>query len=419
MENITVKKQLRLSLPMAFVGLINVLMTLIDLIVVSRIGINEIGAIGAMTVVIDLLVLPIDTINISNIILISRNINEKEKFKLFTGNSIILSTIMSCVLIIMTIGISPIFPSIFNVSDICNNYLSVRLIGFMSVIISTILSSHQIVLENQHRILLLRVMSLICNLIFNIIAVFLGYGLVGIAWVTVLIDTICSIYLIYISRNTISLKINRDYISEILTLFKWNIVERLGTRIDKLLFNIIVSRMGNVLYSIHIIVIEVYKVYEKFIQEYINGITISFSKIVKENNKERLEKFKKVSKILTKECNYMIAVVFSIILVIVINIVFADKNLINIAYSLLPFFVISGIIASSGGYYFSILRGMKEFKFFAIRNTISSVIKITIAFILSYTFLEIYGIWFSLIIYQVLQYILSKKHYNKLLTQSH
>ncbi len=51
-ETLTVKKQLKVSLPIAFENLVNILMTLIDTLVVATLGPSQLGAIGAMAVVL-------------------------------------------------------------------------------------------------------------------------------------------------------------------------------------------------------------------------------------------------------------------------------------------------------------------------------------------------------------------------------
>jgi len=68
----------------------------------------------------------------------------------------------------------------------------------------------------------------------------------------------------------------------------------------------------------------------------------------------------------------------------------------------------------SATYYFAILRGNRDFKFLAKRNIISSIIKILVATILSYTSLGIIGVWIGYLIYGIVQKYLSKKRYQDL-----
>ena len=77
-EALTTKKQLKISLPIAFENFINILMTLVDTLVVTSLGTSQLGAIGAMAVVIDIMQMSIQSINVSNIALLSKAIRRKK-----------------------------------------------------------------------------------------------------------------------------------------------------------------------------------------------------------------------------------------------------------------------------------------------------------------------------------------------------
>ena len=86
----------------------------------------------------------------------------------------------------------------------------------------------------------------------------------------------------------------------------------------------------------------------------------------------------------------------------------------NIFYSVLPLMLIGQYAEISGTYYYGILRGLREFKFLANRNFITSIIKIIIATILSYTMLGIIGVWIAYAVYCLVQKYLSKCRYKKI-----
>ena len=161
--------------------------------------------------------LSIQTINVTNSSLIAKAIGEydENKIKLISGNSVILTLIISIITILIVLLIMPIFPAIFNVDKICNTYLLIRLFGFIQSSIVTVLSGQQRTLGNQENILGLRIFAVIANLIFDILVVKLGYGIVGVALVTIAIDTILSIYLIAKSKNSIKYKYNKNTIKNI------------------------------------------------------------------------------------------------------------------------------------------------------------------------------------------------------------
>lgn len=275
-QTITVKKQLKISLPIAFESLINIFMTLIDTIVVSELGTTILGALGAMTVVINIMQMSIQTINISNSTLIAKAIGEKdsEKLKLITGNSMIITFVISTITIIITYIIQPIFPILFKVDEICNIYLSIRLIGFIQNSIVTVLSGQQRTIGNQKVILNLRIFAVILNLILDFLAIKLNYGVQGVAWVTVAIDTILAIYLLIKSKNSVKYKFVKNYFYEIQKLFRWNFVERIASKIDNFVFNLIVARMGSLEYAVHVILIQIANIYEAFIQGFGDGLQL-------------------------------------------------------------------------------------------------------------------------------------------------
>lgn len=415
-EEINIKKQLKISVPIAFESLINILMTLVDTLVISVIGTTELAALGAMSVIINIMQMSIQTMNVSNNTLVAKAIGEKNenKVKLTTGNSIFMTILISIITIIIIYIIQPVFPKLFEVDEICNIYLTIRLIGFIQSSIVTVLSGHQRTIGNQGNILVLRIFAVVLNLILDLIAVKQGYGIKGVAWVTVFIDTILAIYLLIKSKNTIKYKLNKIYFKEIFKLFKWNFIERIASRVDNFIFNLIVAKMGNLEYAVHVILIQIANIYEAFIQGFGDGITISIG-IASGNNKENsMKKVKEVAKKLINICAFIFPIIVFIIAIIVMRISLQEKELQNIFYSILPLLVIGTYVTMSATYYFAILRGIRDFKFLAKRNIISSISKIILAIFLAFTPLGIVGVWIAYLAYGLIQKYLSKNRYNEI-----
>lgn len=412
-ETLTEKKQLKISLPIAFENFINILMTLVDTLVVTSLGTSQLGAIGAMAVVIDIMQMSIQSINVSNIALLSKAIGEKnnEKIKLITGNSIIITIVISILIILLVYIIKPIFPILFNVDEVCITYITIRLIGFIQSSTVTVLTGHQRTIGKQGLIMIMRIIAVIFNLIIDLLAVKLNYGVAGVAWVTVIIDTILSIYLIFKSRPTIKYKFNENILKQIFSLFKWNCIERIVSKIDKFVFNILVSRIGPIEYAVHVIVIQISDVSQSFIQGFSDGITISIGIETGNKNKEKMDVAKKVIRKLINIFSIIVPSLTIVIAIIIAHISFKDNELLFIFYSVLPLLIIGQYEEISGTYYYGILRGMREFKFLAQRNLITSIIKIVIATILSYTILGIKGVWISYAVYCIVQKYLSKHKY--------
>lgn len=415
-EVLDVKKQFKVSLPMAFENFINLLMTLIDTIVISTLGTSRLGAIGAMGVVLNIMNMSIQSMNVSNIVLLSKaeGENDKKRINLLTGNTLYLSIIISIITILIVILIKPIFPELFNVDKICNTYISIRLVGFIQSSITTILSGHQRTMGKQKNIMILRIVAAILNLLLDLLVVKLECGIQGVAWVTVIIDTALCIYLLLITNNEIKYKIKKEILIQIVNLFKWNCIEKIVTRIDTFVFNILVSRIGELEYAVHVIVIQIMDVSQAFIQGFSDGISVTIGVESSSRIKYRIEAAKISIRKAINILSVIVPILTSIIAIIVAYISLKEKILINIFYMVLPFLLVGQYAEISGTYYYGILRGLRQFRFLAKRNFITSMIKIIIATILSYTTLGIIGVWIAYTIYCLVQKYLSKNKYKKI-----
>lgn len=416
MEQLTVKKQIKRSLPIAFESLINILMTLIDTLVIATLGVDALGAIGAMGVVLNFMQMSIQTIHVSNNTLVARAIGEekKESIELTTGNAVIMAVIISIITIIFVYFIQPTFPSLFQVDKMCITYLTIRLMGFIQSSVVTVLSGHQRAIGNQGNILKLRIIAVILNLLLDLIAIYKGFGIVGVAYVTILIDTILAIYLYFKSKNTVKYKFKKAYFMDLFYLFKWNYIERIVSKIDNFVFNIIVSRMGKLEYAVHVILQQIANIYEAFVQGFGDGITISVGIATGKKDKKEIEQVKIVAKKVIKYCAIIFPIFILFIAIVVRKIALPEIELAKIYYKVLPILILGTYVTTSATYYFSILRGMRDFKFLANRNMISSIIKIILAFLLGYTLLGIIGVWLAYLIYGMSQKYLSKQRYEKM-----
>lgn len=370
-----------------------------------------------MAVVINIMQMSIQTINVTNSSLIAKAIGEKDenKIKLISGNSIMLTVIISIITILIALVIKPIFPTLFNVDKICNTYLIIRLVGFFQSSIVTVLSGQQRTLGQQGNILKLRIIAVILNLILDIVVVNYGYGIKGVAWVTVLLDTLMAIYLFIKSKKSVIYKFNKSIMRKIFELFKWNFVERIVSRIDNFIFNILVSRMGENEYAVHVILIQIRDIVESFIQGFGDGITISVGIASGKNDENYMVKVRMVAKTIINISSITVPIITCIIAFIIMVISLNEVNLQIIFYQILPILLLGIYIVMSATYYYAIIRGLRDFKFLAKRNFVSSLIKIIVATILAYTPLGIIGVWISYLIYCILQKYMSKNRVEQLL----
>ena len=391
-------------------------MSLVDALVVANLGATELAALGAMIVIISLLQMAGQTINVSNNALVSKALGEgnTEKVKLITGNAVILTAISSLVLVILTFLISPLLPGLFKVSRISLTYLYIRLIAFFQNSIVTVLSGHQRTIGNQKNILHIRIWAVIFNLLLNILVINLKFGIAGVAAVTATIDTILAIYLVIYSRKTMLISYNKKYFYSLSRLFKWNFVERVISKVDNFFFNLIVANMGTNEYAVHVILLQIASVYEAFMSGFGDGITINVGVALGKSIKEFMQNVKTVAKKLINIFSIIIPILVLIVSFIIMHISLKQPELKIIFIKVVPLFVLGSYITMSATYYFSILRGYRDFKFLALRNLFSSILKIVSAYILSFTSLGIIGVWIGYIIYNLSQKYQSKFRYFKL-----
>ena len=415
-ETITMKSQLRISLPIAFERLINILMTLVDTLVIALVGTKELAALGAMTVIIDLMQMSIQTVNVSNNTLVAKCIGENniEKEKLTIGNSIILTIGISIITMVVIAFIQPVFPSLFKVDKIAITYLTIRLFGFIQNGLVTVLSGYHRTIGNQKNILRLRVFAVLLNLILDVIAVTHGYGIVGVALATVIIETLLAIYLILYSWGKVKMKLVKECYLDVVRLFKWNFFERIISKIDNFAFNLIVARMGNLEYAVHIILLQISTIYESFTQGFGDGITISVGIASGKKDENNMIKVRNVSNKLIRYISFILPGIIMMISFVIMHLSLKDRELQNIFLIVSPLFLIGCYIITSATYYFSVLRGLRDFKFLANRNLISSIIKIVVSLLLSITPLGIVGVWMGYLMYGISQKHLSKMRYKKI-----
>ncbi len=414
-KDITLKKQLQISLPMGFEQLVNVLMTVIDTFVVGILGATAIAEVGAMGTILNILFILPNTIFISNNVMIANYIGSKNRsaIKITLGNSIVLGLFSSILLGIITFFISPVLPGLFNVPKEALVYLFIRLLGFSFLTVSTILSGYERTKGNAKFILYIKIVSLFINFILDVIVIKMGYGINGVALITVLIDLIVMIFLILKNMKDITLKIKYKVIKKIFYYIKWNTFERLITKVDFLIMNLIVANIGTLEYSVHVLLSQMVDIYRDFISGIQNGITINVGKIQGSRKYELYKQLKKVSYQIQKFFFVFAPLLIMIIAFIISKLYFKDSIQINIFYEIMPIIIINVILNIISIYYYAYLRGVKDFKFLANRNLISSILKIVVAFVFSYYF-GVIGVWLSYFIYSFSQYYMSKKRYNRI-----
>ena len=147
------KEYLNLALPSGFECIVGVLITMTDTFMISRFGSKIISTVGAMGTVIDFMYLILQSINVSNNVIVARLLgkDEKNKMKNATGTALLIAIFSSIFCILVILCTSSFIPSIFAVEKIGLIYLYIRLIGVIPNTILTILSGYQRTLGNSRK----------------------------------------------------------------------------------------------------------------------------------------------------------------------------------------------------------------------------------------------------------------------------
>ena len=410
-EKEIMKRQLDLSVPSAFDYVLTTLISMVDVFAISFLGSEAVAAIGAMTSVIFFYNLIIKSIQVSNNVIVAREIgkNNLNEMKISTGNAVFLTIIAQfiCILIILIFG--NLLPRLFKVSYICLTYLYIRLIGSIPYAITFIITGHERANGRSKQMLYIRVLSLILNIVLDYIAIKLNYGVAGVAWATVIIEFINMILVMISANKTIKYKYNKISILNIINLAKHAIIDRIFDRGGKLILDIILSRLGTFQYAAHVILNQI----EAFANDFCYGFGIGITNNVGiELGKENKGELQIIKKVINKVINYLTIIIPSIILltsILLLPILLKESQALNIAYELLPFVVIYAILMPIKYKYSSIMEGMKEFKFTAHLSFFVNIIKIVLAYILS-KYMGIKGVWLTfIIIYGFISVILKNR----------
>ncbi len=395
MEN-NMKQQLNLSVPSAIECIIMTLISMVDTFAISYLGSTVIAAVGAMVSIINFLNLILKSIQVSNNVTIARAIgrNDQEKLKITTGTAVFLGIVFQCTCILLTVSFSHFIPIVFKVDKICLTYLYIRLVGTIPSAISTILSGHLRTIGKSKKVMNVRILSLILNIILDYFAIRLDYGVSGVAWATVIIETIFMIRVIKLAKNTVRYKLEKESLKELLKLAKHGIADRIFDRGGKLVLNIILSRLGTYEYAAHIILNQIESFANDFCYGFGIGITANIGIKIGKNDKKEIKELKDIIDRITIIFATIIPIIIFIVSIVLLPILLKEKETLSIAYRLIPLVIIYSILMPIRYKYSSIIEGMKEFKYNAQISGITNIIKILLAYILC-EYIGISGVWLT------------------------
>ena len=409
------KKYLNLALPSGFECIIGVLITMTDTFMISQFGSEIIASVGAMGTVIDFMYLVLQSVNVSNNVIVARLLgkNDKEQAKITVGTALIIAIICSLICIVLTISISKFIPKMFLVNEIGLIYLYIRLIGVIPHTVLTILGGYQRTLGNSRRMLNIRIICFFINAILDYIFIILGFGITGVAISTVLVEIINMIILIYYSKKLITIRFVKSIAKEEFELIRYNIYERLFKRGSNFILNIIISRIGAFQYAAHLIMMQFLDLINNFLHGTGIGTQTMIATAIGSDNNKKVSKTTKIVNKINKKIVYTTTSIIGISMIIFLPYFLIEKESLVIGYKLLIFVVLDCILSGFYHYYSSILRAMKEFKYTSkLSLFISGFLRLILAFVLSRVY-GIYGVWICFIISDFIMNTLLNKRIEK------
>lgn len=405
------KKYLDLALPSGFECIVGVLITMTDAFMISQFGSEIIASVGAMGTVIDFMYLVLQSVNVSNNVIVARLLgkNDKDQAKITVGTALIIAIICSLICIILTLSISKFIPKMFLVNKIGLVYLYIRLIGVIPNTILTILGGYQRTLGNSRRMLNIRILCFFINAILDFIFIKLGFGIAGVAISTVLAEIINMIVLIYFSKKLVKIKFEKSIAKEEFDLIRYNIYERIFKRGSNFILNVIISRIGALQYAVHIIVMQFLDLINNFLHGTGIGTQTIIATSIGSNDNEKINQTTKIISSLNKKIVYVTTSIIGIAMLISLPYFLIEKESLIIGYKLLLFVILDCILSGFYHYYSSILRAMKEFKYISkLSLFISGGLRLVLAYLLS-KICGIYGVWICFIISDSIMNILLNK----------
>lgn len=409
------KKYLDLALPSGFECIVGVLITMTDTFMISRFGSNIIAAVGAMGTVIDFMYLVLQSINVSNNVIVARLLgkNDNKRIKITAGTALLIAIVSSLLCIVLVLSISNFLPKLFMIDKIGLIYLYIRLIGVIPNTILTILSGYQRTLGNSKRMLNVRIFCFILNAVLDFIFISLGYEIFGVAVATVIVEILNMIILIYYSKKNIELKFDKEIAKEQFKLIKYNVYERLFKRGSNFILNVIMSRIGFIQYAAHLIVMQFIDLINNFLHGVGIGTQTMIATAIGSEDQKKTKVTTKIVSQLNKKIVYTTTLIIGILMIVSLPLFLVEKESLVIGYKLLIFVLIDCILTGFYHYYSSILRAMKEFKYISkLSLFINGFFRLILAFLLS-RICGIYGIWICFIVSDSIMNILLNKRINK------
>lgn len=253
-----------------------------------------------------------------------------------------------------------------------------------------------------------RIISLILNIILDYFAIRFNYGVSGVAWATVIIETIYMIITLRLSKDTIKYKMDKKILKDLLNLARHGVVDRIFDRGGKLVLDIILSRLGTYEYAAHVILKQIEDFANDFCYGFGIGITTNIGIKLGKNDKKEIEEVRNIINKTIIALTIVIPIIIFIVIITLLPILIKEKETLMIAYSVTPLVVIYSLLIPVRYKYSSIISGMKELKYNAQVSVITNTVKVLLAYVLC-KYIGISGAWLAFIISYIAIIVASKR----------
>ena len=242
-----------------------------------------------------------------------------------------------------------------------------------------------------------RIISLILNIILDYLAIRFNYGVSGVAWATVIIETIYMIIVYRLAKDTVKYTMDKNILKDLLNLTKHGVVDRIFDRGGKLVLDIILSRLGTYEYAAHVILKQIEDFANDFCYGFGIGITTNVGIKLGKNDKKEIEELKNVINKTIIALMLIVPIIMFIAIVLLLPVLIKEQEALIVGYSVAPLVVLYSLLIPIRYKYSSIISGMKELKYNAQVSIITNTLKVLLAYILC-KYIGVSGAWIAFII---------------------
>lgn len=384
----------------------------VDTTLSSHVGETTIVGISTMVLIIAVIrIFPKVMANTNEIIIspIYGKNKKDDKINIVTFNALAVSLFINIVTIVLVACFAKYIINFmglkFEAIIIAKNYLIIRLLGCLIVPFEQIIQSHLKVINKNKQVMNIKIVYTVLNIIGDTLSVINGYGAIGIAVSTVICEYMQVILLVIVNKGIKFRKIERIIVKELLNIFKINIFSKLGHRLGVVIFTSLASNLEQNVYANYVLAIQIMYLGTSISEAIGEATLIKIGHTIGQNDKENLQKAKRIS----IQSSYVVAIMQLLLFLIfgkILLAIISNNSYNNVAINLLYLFIVEMIIETLHYPFEGYLLALKEVKYVTIVN-LTGVLLIRMIFALIFMKLgfDIYGIALALILDYFIRYL--------------